>query len=299
MNFIKNNYMSLLIMFFLIIVFTLGFLKSKKDFDSMYSSSEYTYLYCIKNNLDNDRCNYLIENHNNKEIMTADTFTIFFTSLMSQNNSWINYILIILIVLPTLFHFCKLCKSKMTINILDRKQYSRFLKNIIIDCYKKIWILIIPIVLLFIFSYVYSGHFNYTYIINSGAYYSFYVNLNPIVYIILYVFCIFLFFIFFTNIGLIIARKNHNIIIVVIESFLFFIVIDIILELVLGLIISNILYNGFSSRFNLVNILNIGYAQNIFEMITLPVCLVIISFIILKIIYKSKEKFIIECEKNN
>lgn len=299
MKFIKKNYMSLLIMFFLIIVFTLGLLKSKKDFNNMYSSSEYTYLYCIKNNLDNDRCNYLIENHNNKEVMTADTFTVFFTSLMSQNNSWINYILIILIVLPTLFQFCKLCKSKVTINILDRKQYSSFLRNIIIDCYKKIWILIIPIILLFIFSYVYSGHFNYTYIINSGAYYSFYVNLNPIVYIILYVFCIFLFFIFFTNIGLIIARKNHNIIIVAIESFLFFIVIDILLELVLGLIISNILYNGFSSRFNLVNILNIGYAQNIFEMIILPVCLVIISFIILKIIYKSKENFIIDCEKNN
>lgn len=78
-----------------------------------------------------------------------------------------------------------------------------------------------------------------------------------------------------------------------------FIVVDIILELLLGVIMSNILFNGFSSRFNIVNILNIGYAQNIFEMLLLPISLVIISFIVVIIIYKNKEKFIIDCEKNN
>ena len=59
------------------------------------------------------------------------------------------------------------------------------------------------------------------------------------------------------------------------------------------------LYNTFSSRFNIVNILNIGYAKNVFEMIFLPLCLVIISLVILIIAYKNKEKFIIDCEKNN
>ena len=218
---------------------------------------------------------------------------------MSHNNSWINYILVILIVFPTMFYFCKLCKSKMAINILDRKSYFLFLKNNIINCYKKIWIIMVPLIILFVFSYLYSGHFNYTYIINSGGYYSFYVDANPIIFIILYILCIFLFFIFFTNLGLIVVRKNHNIIVVIIESFLLFIVVDIILELLLGVIISNILFNGFSSRFNIVNILNIGYAQNVFEMLLLPISLVIISFILVIIIYKKKEKFIIDCEKNN
>ena len=157
----------------------------------------------------------------------------------------------------------------------------------------------VPLIILFVFSYLYSGHFNYTYLINSGGYYSFYVDANPIIFIILYILCIFLFFIFFTNLGLIVVRKNHNIIVVIIESFLLFIVVDIILELLLGVIISNILFNGFSSRFNIVNILNIGYAQNVFEMLLLPISLVIISFILVIIIYKKKEKFIIDCEKNN
>lgn len=299
MSFIKNNYISLLIMFFLIIIFIFGLQTTKKDFDSMYNASEYTYSYCIENNVNNDRCNYLIENHNNKEVLTADTFTVFFTSLMSQNNSWINYVLVILIVFPTMFYFCKLCKSKMAINILDRESYFLFLKNNIINCYKKIWIIIVPLIILFVLSYLYSGHFNYTYIINSGGYYSFYVDANPIIFIILYILCIFLFFMFFTNLGLIVVRKNHNIIVVIIESFLLFIVVDIILELLLGVIISNILFNGFSSRFNIVNILNIGYAQNVFEMLLLPISLVIISFILVIIIYKKKEKFIIDCEKNN
>ena len=299
MRFIKKNYIGLLIMFFLIIVFIWGLQSTKKDFNNMYDAGEYTYSYCLENNVNNDRCNYLIENHDNKEVMTADTLTIFFTSLMSHNNSWINYILVILIVFPTMFYFCKLCKSKMAINILDRKSYFLFLKNNIINCYKKIWIIMVPLIILFVFSYLYSGHFNYTYIINSGGYYSFYVDANPIIFIILYILCIFLFFIFFTNLGLIVVRKNHNIIVVIIESFLLFIVVDIILELLLGVIMSNILFNGFSSRFNIVNILNIGYAQNIFEMLLLPISLVIISFILVIIIYKKKEKFIIDCEKNN
>ena len=299
MKFIKNNYISLTIMLFTIIILVIAFFSTKNEYDSMYSSSENTYYYCIENNIENERCEFLIENHNNKELMTADTITVFYSVLMSPNNNWINYILVILIILPSLFHFCKLCKSKMTINILNREKYTSFLKENIINSYKKIWVLIIPLTILFIISYLYSGHFNYTYVINSGAYYSFYVDYNPIIYILLYVVCISLFLIFFINLGLIVARKNHNIIIVIIESFLFFIAIDIILELVGGLFISKLLYNSFSSRINIVNILNIGYAQNIIEMIMLPLSLVVISFLIIMIKYKNKEKLIIDCEKNN
>lgn len=154
----------------------------------------------------------------------------------------------------------------------------------------------VPLIILFVFSYLYSGHFNYTYIINSGGYYSFYVDANPIIFIILYILCIFLFFIFFTNLGLIVVRKIIILLLLLLKVFAF-IVVDIILELLLGVIMSNILFNGFSSRFNIVNILNIGYAQNIFEMLLLPISLVIISFIVVIIIYKNKEKFIIDCEK--
>ncbi len=299
MEFIKKNYISIIIMFFLVIILLIAFILITKDFNSMYASSERTYLYCIEQSIDNDRCNYLIANHNNKEIMTADIFTVFFTTLMSSKINWINYVLIILIGLSSLLYFCKLCKSKMTNNILERENYSNFIKKTILNCYKKFWVLFIPLLLLFIFSCLYSGHFNYSYIINSGGYYSFYVDMNPVLYIILYILSIFMFFMFFINIGLIIARKNHNIVIVIIESLLAFIIIDIIIELMFGFILSNVLYNTFSSRFNIVNILNIGYAKNVFEMIFLPLCLVIISLVILIIAYKNKEKFIIDCEKNN
>ena len=42
MRFIKKNYIGLLIMFFLIIVFIWGLQSTKKDFNNMYDAGEYT-----------------------------------------------------------------------------------------------------------------------------------------------------------------------------------------------------------------------------------------------------------------
>lgn len=297
MKFLKKNLISIVSMLIILIIFMLSFFSVKKEYDSMYSSQKNLYYSCLENK--NDNCLEYIKEFEGNDVKTADTITVFFTSLMEQKASIMNYLLVIFLVVPSLIPFCKMCKNKIINNILNRKKYNEFLKEAFINCYKNIWIIFIPLLILFIASLIYSGHFNYDYILNSESYYSFYVYINPLIYCILYFVSILLFTIFYINIGLIVARKNSNIAIVGIESFLLFILIDIIFEIIFGLLISKIIFNSFSSRFNLLNILNIGYAKNILEMILIPLILVIITFIILKIIYKSKEKFIIDCNKNN
>ena len=110
---------------------------------------------------------------------------------------------------------------------------------------------------------------------------------------------IYMFTIFFINIGLIVARKNHSIIVVLIESFLVFLAIDVVIEIVIGTIIGNIIVGGRISRFNILNVLYVNYASNYLDMILFPLILLILSFIILKLKYNNKEKFIIDIEKNN
>ena len=297
MEFLKKNLISIVSMLIILIIFMLSFFSVKKEYDSMYSSQKNLYYSCLENK--NDNCLEYIKEFEENDVKTADTITVFFTSLMEQKASIMNYLLVIFLVVPSLIPFCKICKNKIINNILNRKKYNEFLKETFINCYKKVWIIFIPLLILFIASLIYSGHFNYNYILNSESYYSFYVYINPLIYCILYFVSILFFTIFYINIGLIVARKNSNIAIVGIESFLLFIIIDIIFEIIFGFLISKIIFNSFSSRFNLLNILNIGYAKNILEMILIPLILVIISFVILKIIYKSKEKFIIDCNKNN
>lgn len=296
----KNIIINILMISMLMILLCFSFFKNTSDWNSIYKNQENIYNKCFEIDYSNNAsCKYLIENHDNINALTADTISIFLSSLTSPSTSWINYILIIILIFPSLLSICQLFKSRAITNILNRQKYTDVIKHLLKDALKGIYIVIIPLIFLFIISYLYSGHFNYNYILYSGSYYSFYANINPILYIAFYFICISLFCIFLINIGLIIARKNHNIIIVLIESFLLFIAIDIFLELIFGVLLSNIIFGGFSSRINLVNILNIGYAQNIIEMIITPTILALGSFIVVIIKYKNKEALITDCEKNN
>jgi len=170
-----------------------------------------------------------------------------------------------------------------------------------LNCYKPI--IIFPVILLFLYllCFIYSGHFDTSWAVQFeyNMYLSFWYKSNLILFLIIYFLSIFIYTISLLNIGLIISRKNHNLIVVTIESFLLFIAIDIIIELFFGIVLSRLLGNGFSSRLNILNFFNVGYATTILEMILYSTLFVIMTFIVLIIVYNNKEKFIIDIEKNN
>ena len=241
-------------------------------------------------------CEYYISGQKSKT--TADTLTIFSSTLYNHNFVWINCVAILFIILPCLYDFCKVLKSKMIVNMFNRDNYYHVLKKCFFSCLQNSFVVIIPLLILLICSYIYSGHFDFTYALNMGNR-DFYFKANPFIYILLYMLSIYMFTIFFINIGLIVARKNHSIIVVLIESFLVFLAIDVVIEIVIGTIIGNIIVGGRISRFNILNVLYVNYASNYLDMILFPLILLILSFIILKLKYNNKEKFIIDIEKNN
>ena len=209
-------------------------------------------------------------------------------------------ILFLFIIIPSLYYNIKYLKNRIIVNDATRMDYKTIRLRIFKNAYRSFFILPVIVIIAFLISYIINPNLDASYAINHfTTIWRADTLSHPFIFVVSYLLNIIFYSIFFINIGLIIARKNHNIVIVIIESLLAFIIIDIIIELMFGFILSNVLYNTFSSRFNIVNILNIGYAKNVFEMIFLPLCLVIISLVILIIAYKNKEKFIIDCEKNN
>lgn len=292
----KNIIINLLISIIFFIVLIFNFNNTKKMFNMEKESENRYYNYCINNNIKTDGCNETILNHNKENGVDAITFYKIMT--ISGKTNYLNYTLIILISLCSCFTVCKLYKNKSIVNFLDRKKFSSVKIKMLLKCYMSSLVIIIPIILLWILCFINTCSVNYAYAIKNFPIF-WHVNYSPYLYVIFYIIAISLFCLFFINISLIIARKNHNIVVVVIESFLTFVGIDIFIEVVFGWIISNILYGEFTSRFNILNILSVGYAKNLNEMIILPLILYVISFVILYFTYKNKEKFIIDVEKNN
>ena len=59
----------------------------------MYSSQKNLYYSCLENKSDN--CLEYIKEFEGNDVKTADTITVFFTSLMEQKASIMNYLLVI------------------------------------------------------------------------------------------------------------------------------------------------------------------------------------------------------------
>ncbi len=271
-------------------ILMMAFKNTTSDLSTMYNNIDRG---CSKEQFSNSEFCKL-----SKEERTYDTYTVMRQVLSDYDFQWLSVVAIIFVCLPCLFNFCKTLKSKMELQILTRDNYYKVLRKSYLSCLKYSWVIVVPIIILILCSYAYSGHFNYTYAISTG-YTEFYFQLKPIPYLILYFFCLYMFILSFINLGLIVTRKNHNIVIVLIETFLIYLSIDLLIEMAIGYGICVLITGKRYSHFNIVDILYMGHATNIYEMIFIPLTLLILSALVMMLCYKNKEKFIQDIEKNN
>lgn len=240
-------------------------------------------------------CNEAIENVNVK----IDFYTIF-SELLVWKIHYFNAVAFLIIVIPTLFNICKILKSKYILNSLTRESYNSFMKKYLKTAYKYIWIL--PFVAIFmIFLVGINSTFNPEYSIKfSTVVWSESLISKPIIFIGLYTLNIIFYSFTFVNLSLIVARKLHKYIPCVILSYIFYISLELFFEVVLNMLVSNII---FKSNFGIVfNIMNLFMFNDVFGVSTLLLfsfIVMLISFAIVYLIYKNKEKLIIDCEKNN
>lgn len=233
----------------------------------------------------------------NTEYEIEDTLSITHDFIDSATfNIYILITPIIIMIISTL-NANKNFRSLNIKNYLNRESYTKYLKRIFKSSY--IYTLFLPLIMIVIFicSYLISGHFDYNYAVNSG--YSTY-NIEYLKQPILFMTCVIanLFFmgIFYINIALVYIRSNKNYIVSMIESsityyFLYFVYVYVIA----GILLKKI--KNADSYFNFVDM----YSYHDVTWITLFTFLcfltAVISSIIVYLIYKNKEKTLIKLEQ--
>ena len=100
---------------------------------------------------------------------------------------------------------------------------------------------------------------------------------------------------------MIVARKNHNLYISIILSYLLYIGIEIFLEGLIGKILFLNIFkiDSMMLYFNIMNIFSLNLVKGYpYTFIPLILILILTTLIVIKM-YKNKESLIIDCDKNN
>lgn len=231
-----------------------------------------------------------------------DTITIFFDIVCNYGFRNVQPFAPIFIIIVALWQFHKELKSGFIKYIILRKKYNEYIIGTIIKSWK--YAFIFPLILLFIFliSYMLSGHFDINKTLKAYPWHFYldekYVNIIP-QFLIVYVLNIILHSIYWINLGFIMAKKSRNIIVTLISTYIIYIIITMIGEVVVGGYILTLWlgFRGASFYFLLGSIWSYESIGSLLLMIIYSMSLALISFLILLKLYRKKEEVIIENEK--
>lgn len=274
----------------------------KNDFDKNVDAYYKLVELCNEENkvMSDESCHTVITN--GKPVM-PDTFTIFFQLLINSNLSLIQLLGPIIVIILASYSFSREYNTGFFKNIIQRMSYKNYLKSIILRTYKYIWILPIFLIIIFIFSFLISGHFNVDLTLSYWPEYYIPISImaikNIFPFMIIFILNVIFNSIFYANIALITIKKSNNYIISVISSYLIFIFCDIFLEVLVGiLILEKILHiSGASNLFSLFNYLVYEGIPNIYLYTIYCFTLVIVSLVVVICVYHNKEEVIMKSEK--
>lgn len=243
---------------------------------------------------DNEICTALINEYK------PGSFYLYYNYLLRNGvSSFVfPFFIPLMVIFPIVYKLSEEFRSKYIKNYLQRNEYNEYIKSIIKRSYK--YILIVPILLLsfaVVASICSKLNFDPRYDIafsrlstEIGTYYN-----KPFFYIS-YVLIILFNMGIYINIGLIILRKNKNFFVALIESFVAIYVFLCFTFITIGLGIQSI-FNIPAESINLLEIYTWSNISNIGLYLLVNIVYFVVSFILVIIVYKNKEKFIKECEK--
>ncbi len=227
----------------------------------------------------------------------GDFYVAFYNIFCSKNNP---VIIIIIIIILSVYPLSKYFKNNILSNELMRSSYQNIKKRLFKKAYLPVFILPFFCIIALIISYSIYGSFEYNPVFNDSVIWHINLKSKPLLFIFLYIFNLIIHSIIYINISLIIVRKNHNFIIAVILSILSIFGIQLFMEIVIGgIICTSLLRNSYGIIFNIMNFYSYSDYFHTITPIIAPLIVLIITFAILILIYKNKEKLVIDCEKND
>lgn len=294
-RFLKNNILIIVIMVIVSILLLNGGYKSLQEYKGYVNADQQLIKECEKEGTNQKEwCEEILKNKD----VELDFYTVFADALTWQVQ-YIGYVAFLIVVIPTMIKVCKKLKYKQIINSNSRESYHSFLKKLLKTAYQYIWVLAL-LSLIMMIPIMMNTSLNPEYaIIKSHGMWQSNIIYHPVLFVIAYLINVTLYSMIFVHIALLVARKQQKTIPCIIISYVLYLAIEIFLETVVKVIIfQRIFHSEFGMIFNIINVFGMNDLYGVGTLLLVNLCMVLISFALVYLAYKNKEKFVIQCEKN-
>jgi hypothetical protein len=201
-----------------------------------------------------------------------------------------------LVIVSSLYNISKKFKNQDIKNHLTRESYNKYIKKILLDSYKSVFIWPMITILLFMFSYIISnGSFE---IIDTNSSFSYEILSNPVAFMLSNLLNTIFMSFFWTNIALLIVPDTRNYIISVLESIMIYFGIALTNTFFVILLISKILNKDVEKYLDFLDVYTYNN-RNLLSFNILCLSVALISGLLVYLKYKNKEKIIMKLERNS
>lgn len=294
-RFLKNNILIIVIMVIVSILLLNGGYKSLQEYKGYVNADQQLIKECEKEGTNQKEwCEEILKNKD----VELDFYTVFADALTWQVQ-YIGYVAFLIVVIPTMIKVCKKLKYKQIINSNSRESYHSFLKKLLKTAYQYIWVLALLSLIMMIPIMMYTSLNPEYAIINSHGMWQSNIIYHPVLFVISYLINVTLYSMIFVHIALLVARKQQKTIPCILFSYVLYLAIEIFLETVVKVIIfQRIFHSEFGMILNIINVFGMNDLYGVGTLLLVNLCMVLISFALVYLAYKNKEKFVIQCEKN-
>lgn len=201
-----------------------------------------------------------------------------------------------LVITSSLYNISKKFKNQDIKNHLTRESYNKYIKEILLDSYKSVFIWPMITILLFMFSYIISnGSFE---IIDTNSSFSYEILSNPVAFMLSNLLNTIFMSFFWTNIALLIVPDTRNYIVSVLESIMIYFGITLTNTFFVILLISKILNKDVEKYLDFFDVYTYNN-RNLLSFNILCLSVALISGLLVYLKYKNKEKIIMKLERNS
>ena len=201
-----------------------------------------------------------------------------------------------LVITSSLYNISKKFKNLDIKNHLTRESYNKYIKKILLDSYKSVFIWPMITILLFMFSYIISnGSFE---IIDTNSSFSYEILSNPVAFMLSNLLNTIFMSFFWTNIALLIVPDTRNYIVSVLESIMIYFGITLTNTFFVILLISKILNKDVEKYLDFLDVYTYNN-RNLLSFNILCLSIALISGLLVYLKYKNKEKIIMKLERNS
>lgn len=301
-KFIKNNIAVLIVFLILFIFSTILCIRNIKS-ARINEESRIEGIEVCKEILKHDKYNEIcLENIDvkPKKRSTLKTYYDIINDNVNYNSTslcTVFYFLIpFLVITSSLYNISKKFKNQDIKNHLTRESYNKYIKEILLDSYKSVFIWPMITILLFMFSYIISnGSFE---IIDTNSSFSYEILSNPVAFMLSNLLNTIFMSFFWTNIALLIVPDTRNYIVSVLESIMIYFGIALTNTFFVILLISKILNKDVEKYLDFFDVYTY-YNRELVPFNILCLSVALISGLLVYLKYKNKEKIIMKLERNS